>query len=297
MDRRGVLDDCMKGVGNRVNRAKGFIKVLLPSLLVLLALTGCGQQIQVLHPAGPVAKQEYNLILWSFGLMFLVVLVVFVLFAYVMIRFRATKENEGYQPPDIAGNRKLETIWTVIPILVVVALAIPTVATTYRLQSPPKATSKNPVVIDVTSADWKWLFSYPQQGIETVNYVVIPAGRPVEFQLSAIGPMNSFWVPELGGMEMNMPGRQLGLWLQANHVGDYLGRSANFSGKGFVHMTFHVLSKTETNFNQWAQQVKSTAPPLSQSKYQSLLKPGTVSQQSYSTNVPPPKPENMSIKI
>ncbi|MCF8568456.1 cytochrome aa3 quinol oxidase subunit II [Alicyclobacillus tolerans] len=276
---------------------KRFGKILLASLLPILVLAGCGQQIQVLHPAGPVAKQEFNLIVWSFVLMFLVVLAVFVLFGYVIVKYRAKPENEGYQPPDVHGNKKLETIWTVIPILVVVALAIPTVATTYRLQSPPKSATKNPLVIDVTSADWKWLFSYPQQGIETVNYVVIPAGQPVKFQLNAIGPMNSFWVPQLGGMEMNMPGKELGLWLQANKAGDYLGRSANFSGKGFVHMTFHVLSKPEHDFGKWVQQVKSTAPPLSQEKYQSLLQQGTVGQQTYSTNAPPPKPEMQSMKM
>lgn len=280
-----------------MNRFRKVGKVLLPALIPLFILTGCGQQIQVLHPAGPVARQEYNLILWSFGLMFLVVLVVFILFAYVMVKFRARPENEGYQPPDVHGNRKLETIWTVIPILVVIALAIPTVATTYRLQTPPKNVSKSPLVINVTSVDWKWLFSYPQQGIETVNYVVIPAGQPVEFEQHAVGPMNSFWVPELGGMEMDMPGRQLGLWLQANQPGDYLGRSANFSGKGFVHMTFHVISKSSSGFNQWVKNVKSTAPPLSQNKYQTLLKPGTSGQETYSTEVPPPKPEPMSIKM
>ena len=280
-----------------MNRFRKFGKVLLPALIPLFILTGCGQQIQVLHPAGPVARQEYNLILWSFGLMFLVVLVVFILFAYVMVKFRATPENEGYRPPDVHGNRKLETIWTVIPIIVVIALAIPTVATTYRLQTPPKNVSKSPLVINVTSVDWKWLFSYPQQGIETVNYVVIPAGQPVEFEQHAVGPMNSFWVPELGGMEMDMPGRQLGLWLQANQPGDYLGRSANFSGKGFVHMTFHVISKSSSGFNQWVKNVKSTAPPLSQNKYQTLLKPGTSGQETYSTEVPPPKPEPMSIKM
>ncbi|MCF8563748.1 cytochrome aa3 quinol oxidase subunit II [Alicyclobacillus tolerans] len=278
-------------------RFKRVVQVLLAGLVPVLVLTGCGQQIQVLHPAGPVAKQEFNLIVWSFVLMFLVVLAVFILFGYVIVKYRAKPENEGYQPPDVHGNKKLETIWTVIPILVVVALAIPTVATTYRLQSPPTNATKNPLVIDVTSADWKWLFSYPQQGIETVNYVVIPAGQPVKFQLNAIGPMNSFWVPQLGGMEMNMPGRVLGLWLQANKPGDYLGRSANFSGKGFVHMTFHVLSKPEQSFGKWVQQVKSTAPPLNQTKYQSLLQPGTVSQETFSTNVPPPKPEMHSISM
>ncbi|QQE81062.1 cytochrome aa3 quinol oxidase subunit II [Alicyclobacillus sp. SO9] len=274
-----------------------FGKLLIATLVPVLALTGCGQNIQVFHPQGPVAKQELDLILWSFALMFLVVLAVFILFFYVMIKYRAKPENEGYEPPEISGNRKLETIWTIIPIIVVIALAIPTVATTYRLQKPPKNASKDPLVINVTSVDWKWLFSYPKQGIETVNYVVIPAGQPVKFEQNAIGPMNSFWVPELGGMEMDMPGRRLGLWLQANKPGDYLGRSANFSGKGFAHMTFHVISKNPNQFNQWAQQVKSTKSPLTKAEYKTLLKPGTTGRHTYSTNQPPPKMEHHSITV
>lgn len=271
-------------------------KVLLAAAVPMLVLTGCGKQIPVFDPQGPVAKQELNLILWSFGLMFLVVLAVFILFFYILMKYRAKPENADYEPPEISGSKKLETIWTVIPVLVVIALAIPTVSSTYRLQNPPSNVSKSPLVINVTSVDWKWMFSYPGQGIETVNYVVIPAGQPVKFEQNAIGPMNSFWVPQLGGMEMTMPGRRLGLWLQANKQGDYLGRSANFSGKGFAHMTFHVISKSPTDFNKWVQQVKTSSPPLTKAKYKILLKPGTVGRETYSTEQPPPPMEMHSIQ-
>lgn len=276
-----------------------FGKVLLVVLVPIftLSVTGCGQNLLVFHPAGPVAKQELNLIVWSFVLMLLVVLAVFILFFYVMFKYRARPDNEDYEPPEIDGNKKLERIWTIIPIVVVIALAIPTVITTYRLQKPPANAPKTPLVINVTSVNWKWIFSYPKQGIETVNYVVIPTGQPVKFEQHAIGPMNSFWVPQLGGMEMDMPGRQLGLWLQANKSGDYLGRSANFSGSGFAHMTFHVVSKPMSQFQQWVTTVKSTDPKLTRAKYKQLLQPGTVGQETYSSNEPPPPLEKHSIHV
>lgn len=263
-------------------------KTALISAVSLFLLTGCGQNIPVLDPKGPVGRQELHLIEWSFGVMLLVVLIVFVLFTWIILKFRARPENADYIPPEQEGNKTLEIIWTAIPIVIVVAIAIPTVITTFRLQKPPSpTTNKNPIVIDVASANWKWMFSYPQQGIETVNYLEIPAGVPVKFELTAIGPMNSFWVPALGGMEMDMPGEDLGLWLEADAPGTYLGRSANFSGKGFTHMTFDVIAKSQADFNQWAKQVKKTAKPLSVAQYEELLKPGSVGKMTFSSNINP----------
>lgn len=263
-------------------------KTALVTAVSLLLLTGCGQKYPVLDPQGPVGKQELGLIEWSGGLMTVMVLIVFVIFAWIAFKWRARSNNADYIPPEQEGNKLLETIWTIIPIIIVVAIAIPTVIVTYRLQKQPTpATNKQTVVIDVASANWKWLFSYPQQGIETVNHLEIPAGSPVDFQLTAIGPMNSFWVPALGGMEMDMPGEDLGLWLQANHPGTYEGRSANFSGKGFTHMTFNVKAVSQAQFNQWVNQVKQNDKPLTTKEYNNLLKPGLVGTMTFSSAINP----------
>ncbi|WP_241713200.1 cytochrome aa3 quinol oxidase subunit II [Sulfoacidibacillus ferrooxidans] len=242
------------------------------SAVSMLMLSGCGSQIAVLHPEGPVAQKEFNLIVWSFVLMAFVGIVVFGLFAYMLIKYRASRPGiEKTYDPNIEGNTKLEVTWTVIPVLIVIALAIPTVQTTYALKDPP-ASAHDPIEVDVTSADWKWIFQYPAQHIETVNYLVIPAGVPVKFMLTSVGPMNTFWVPELGGMEFTMPGADLGLWLEADKPGVYLGRGANFSGKGFAHMQFNVYSKTQTQFNQWVSTVKSKYPALTMNEATYLVK-------------------------
>ena len=214
--------------------------------------------------------------------MSIVLIAVFGIFAYVLVKYRARKDGqqENYEP-EMEGNRKLETIWTVIPVVIVILLAIPTVRTTAQLAAPPAA--KDPITIDVTSADWKWIFKYPNQGIETVNYVTIPAGTPVNFRLTAVGPMNSFWVPSLGGQEYSMPGMSMTLWLEAAHPGTFLGRSANFSGKGFVHMTFNVVAKSKDQFSAWVAQVKHNAPPLSEAEYQQILKPSVVKEMTFSS--------------
>lgn len=264
-------------------------KTALISAVSLFLLTGCGKNIPVLDPQGPVGRKELFLIEWPFVLMLIVILIVFAIFAWISIKYRARPDNEDYEPPDQEGNTWLEIVWTAIPVVIVVAIAIPTVIVTFRLQKPPTVADKSPIVIRVASAHWKWLFSYPQQGIETVNYVDIPAGVPVKFELTAIGAMNSFWVPSLGGMDMDMPGKTLGLWLQADHPGTYQGRSANFSGKGFTHMTFDVVAKPEADFKKWAAQVKQTAKPLSQTQYLKLLKPSTVGKMTFSNSINPDK--------
>ncbi len=279
--------------------ASRWLKTVAAAGALVVLLTGCGVNVPVLQPKGPVGHEELNLIVFPFILMAGVALVVFAIFAWVMVKYRATPENADYVPPETDGNTLLETIWTVIPIIIVVAIAIPTVIVTFRLLKPPSAsaattnsvattdTTKKPVVIYVASAQWKWLFAYPQYGIETVNYLAIPAGEPVDFQLTAIGPMNSFWVPSLGGMEMDMPGEDLGLWLQANQPGTYLGRSAQYSGTGFAHMTFKVVAKTEPDFQKWVQNIKNKSPHLTTKEYKKLLKPSSVGTMNFSGFINP----------
>ncbi|GMA57947.1 hypothetical protein GCM10025858_24500 [Alicyclobacillus sacchari] len=217
-------------------------------------------------------------------MMLLVVLGVFVIYFYVITKYRARPENKDYVPPEIEGNTKWETIWTVIPIIIVIALAIPTVAVTYKLVKPPKveaattaATGKS-LTIDVIAEQWKWVFKYPAQNIETVNYVNIPAGVPVNFELTASGPINAFWVPALGGMEYAMPGMNLKLWLEADHPGTYQGRSGQYSGRGFAHMTFNVNAQTAADFAKWVQTTQQTAPKLTQQAQDQIQKPGLLSK-------------------
>lgn len=233
-----------------------------------------------MRPKGPVAKTQYDLILWSIGFMLLIIVVVFVLFTVVLIRYREKPGMENYEPEE-EGNTLLEIVWTAIPILIVTALAIPTVKATFALEKPTKE-KVEPITIHVTAANWKWIFSYPDQNIETVNYVNIPVDVPVKFKLTSVGPMNSFWVPQLGGQKYAMDGMETELFLEADEPGSYMGRSANFSGEGFTHMEFEVVAQTQKEFNKWVKEAQSTAPKLSETKYETILKPGLVGRMTFS---------------
>lgn len=249
------------------------------ALLVGLLTSGCGQQYVLLHPAGPVAAKELHLFVLAGIAMGIVIVSVFALYAVVVIRFRDRPGNRAPYLPNWHGHRWLEPLWFIIPAILLTVIAIPTVAVTYQLAHLPKA--RDPVVIDVTSLQWKWLFEYPGQHVATVNYLVIPTGEPVLFELTAESPMNTFWVPRLGGMEYTMPGRVLPLWLQANKPGVYWGHSGNFSGKGFAEMFFRVKAVPPAQFKTWASGVHHSAAPMTMSDYDRLLTFNLVGDQTY----------------
>lgn len=250
--------------------------------MVAAMLTGCGPQVLMLHPEGPVSRLEVRLMLISVILIAIVVVPVILLVWFIVNRYRDTPGNTAPYEPEWAESGWLETIWWVVPIIIVGILGFFTARDTYALTRPPEPTTR-PLTIEVTSLDWKWVFQYPQQKIATVNYCEIPANQPVQFVLTADSPINSFWVPELGGQEYAMPGMAMRLWLQADHPGTYFGRGANFTGEGFAHMNFDVIARTNRDFTAWVSQVKRTAPVLTKNGYHQLQKPGVVGRKTYSS--------------
>ncbi|MCQ6264349.1 cytochrome ubiquinol oxidase subunit II [Fictibacillus sp. WQ 8-8] len=257
-------------------------KVSALGITLLALLTGCDRRYLVFNPSGPVAQKELDLIVLSAVLCAAVVIPVLVLLFYIVYRYRDKPGNKAPYTPEWNDSKILEIVWWGIPVIIICILGVYTAKTTYSLVKPP-VTDVKPITIQVTSLDWKWLFQYPDQKIATVNYAEIPAGVPVQFQLTSDSMMNSFWVPELGGQEYTMPGMAMRLWLQAEKPGTYFGSGANFTGKGFAHMKFKVVAKPQAEFNQWAQQIKKSAPALTQERYDLLTKKGLAEKQSFSS--------------
>ncbi|WP_081412319.1 cytochrome c oxidase subunit II [Tuberibacillus calidus] len=254
-------------------------------LLLLFVMTGCSKNYIVLDPKGPVGHAELRLIILSTILIAIVCVPVILLMLYIVYRYRDTPDNNAPYAPNWESSRLLEIIWWGVPIIIVAILGYHTTKGIYGLVKPP-TTDKTPITIQVTSLDWKWLFQYPDQNIATVNHVRIPTGVPVQFVLTSDAPMNSFWVPQLGGQEYTMPGMAMRLWLQADHPGKYFGTGANFSGEGFAHMRFPVIAESQADFNQWVKKVKKTAPPMTQSEYEAIKNPGLIDQRTYSSYPP-----------
>jgi len=259
-------------------------------------LTGC-KPVMVLDPKGPQAQTQAKDIMLSISIMAFIVLVVFVMLAYMLVKYRASKQSKDYKPPYIKGSAVVESICVGIPVLIIAFLSIVSVQSNNKVESVPKGYEhKKPLIVYATSSDWKWHFSYPEENIETVNYLYIPTNRPLVFKLYSDGPITSFWIPQLGGQKYAMSDMVTTLNLVADVPGEYMGRNANFSGEGFAENTFNVTAMSESNFDKWVKDVKKTAKPLTKEKFTELLKPGHLGQLTFTgthlTYLPPKTAEN-----
>ncbi len=258
-------------------------------------LAGC--DLLVLDPKGPQAERQASDIFLSMGIMSFIVLVVFGILIYMLVKYRASKQSEDYNPPHVEGNKYVEAIIVIIPVIIVTFLSFVSVKSNYIVESTPAGyEDREPLVIYASSSDWKWHFSYPEEDIETVNYLYIPTNRPLEFKLYSHGPITSFWIPQLGGQKYAMSDMVTTLHLAADETGELMGRNANFSGKGFAENTFNVNVVTPMDFEEWVDEVKQTAEPLTEEKFAELLEPGHLGQLTFSSThlefAPPPEGEN-----
>lgn len=255
--------------------------VLFSALLVLL--TGCNS-LAVLNPKGPVAKTQSEVIIFSMITMAFILLVVYVLYIYMLTKYRASKAAPDYEPPHVEGSKWLEITWITIPVIIVAVLSVVTVRSTNAVERVPEGyEDQKPLVIYASSSNWKWHFSYPEEEIETVNYVNIPTHRPVEFRLYAFGPISSFWVPQLGGQKYAMSDMVNKLNLVAEYEGSYMGKNSNFSGEGFAHMEFEALALSPAAYDEWVQEVKATASELTEQEFAELLDTAHVGRKTYTS--------------
>ncbi|MDY7044512.1 cytochrome aa3 quinol oxidase subunit II [Virgibacillus sp. M23] len=267
---------------------------ILASLFTLLAvLTGC-EPLLVLDPKGPQAQTQANVIWISIAIMAVIVIVVFAMLVYILFKYRASKQPDSYEPPYIKGNIIVESLIVGIPVLIVIVLSIISVQSNYKVEATPEGYENDePLVVYASSSDWKWHFSYPEQDIETVNYLYVPTDRPLEFRLYSYGPITSFWIPQLGGQKYAMSDMITTLHLGADVPGEYMGRNANFSGEGFAENSFSVEAMPQKEFDEWVDEVKQTADPLTEDKFDELLEPGHLGQLTFTGThlefMPPPE--------
>lgn len=254
--------------------------VLISFISVLTFLTGC--ELVVFQPEGPQARSILSLINFSIIMMALVVAVVFALFIYIVWKYRERPENKDYEPEEEKGSLALEITWTIIPLIIVIALTVPTVFVTFAVEEAPIGyEDQEPITIHVTAADWKWIFSYPEEDIQTVNYVNIPVNTPVLFKLTSASTMQSFWVPQLGGQKYAMANMETELYLLAERPGTYMGRNTNFNGQGYAEMDFDVIAQSAQDYATWVEEVKEIAPTLTEEKYMQLIYPGVVGRMTF----------------
>jgi cytochrome o ubiquinol oxidase subunit 2 len=253
-------------------------KLLLGGLLAVAAVIAVavylqGHDIAVLNPKGTIAHKELRLIVFGSLLSLVVVIPVFVMTFWIAWTYREGNTKARYSP-DWDHSRLAESIWWAVPMLLILILSVVTWLSSRALDPFRDLESHTkPMTIQVVALDWKWLFIYPEQDIATVNFVQFPAGMPVDFEITADAPMNSFWIPQLGGQIYAMSGMSTHLHLMADAPGDFRGSSANISGRGFAGMKFTARASSETDFKRWVNGVKQSPTPLSRVTYSQLARP------------------------
>lgn len=228
----------------------------------------------VLNPEGEIARKQRDLILFTVGLSLLVVIPVFFMLGFFAWKFRESNPKKQKYTPNWSSSRLLEFIWWGIPILIIAILGVVTWISSHELDPYRKLESdKKALEVQVVALQWKWLFIYPDQKIASVNELHIPEKTPINFTITSDAPMNSFWIPSLGGQIYAMSGMSTKLHLIADSTGQYKGSSANISGTGFSDMNFKVISQTENDFNAWVSGVESSSHGLNQLSYDKLAEP------------------------
>jgi len=257
----------------------GFFRAI--SCLPLFGLlAGC--KAVVLDPAGDVAVQQRNLLLFSTALMLLIIVPVMALTVLFAWRYRQSNVAARYEP-DWDHSTHLELVIWDAPLLIIICLGAITWVGTHLLDpyrpigriAAGQAVAKDakPLEVQVVALDWKWLFILPEYGIATVNDLAAPLNRPIAFRITSSSVMNSFYIPALAGQIYAMPGMETKLHAVVNRPGDYEGLSANYSGAGFsgMHFRFHALS--EHDFDAWVKTAKTTNNELDRAAYLKLERP------------------------
>ena len=233
---------------------------------------GCGG---LLDPVGPVGSAEKMILINSTAIMLAIVIPVIIATIAFAWWFRRGNRRAVYRPDwEYSGAIEL-VVWS-IPAMTIMLLGGITWIGSHDLEPSKPLPSASPALkVDVVSLDWKWLFIYPDQGVATVNQLVVPAGTPVSFRITSATVWNGFFVPQFGTMIYAMPRMATRLNLQADRQGVYEGLSSHFSGDGFSGMRFTVHAVPPQQFAAWAQSARGNGQTLDGRSYTELAKPSS----------------------
>ncbi len=264
-----------------------FVGRVIVLLGVSVSLSSCSlAEAPLLHPSGPIAEAQRNLLFEAFGLMMIVVVPVFVMAVWFGWRYRASATQSAYDPDWERAPFLDGLIWT-LPALIIIVLAIMVWRSTHELDPYRSlAAAGGSTQVQVVSLEWKYLFLYPDQGIASANELVFPADKPVQLVMTSDSAMTSLLIPALGGQVYAMAGMATRLNLLADGPGDFQGRNALYNGDGFADQTFRVRAVSQEEFAKWVASAKQ-APALDAASYADLSKPGVLSEPRFYSQAAP----------
>jgi cytochrome c oxidase subunit 2 len=199
---------------------------------------------------------------WTVGIM----VVVFGALAFILVRYR--DRPDAPDPKPIYGSTKLELTWTIIPALIILFIAIPTIRAIFATQAdaPPDA-----IVVEAIGHQWWWEFVYPDLDLRTANEFYVPVGRPIELRLRSADVIHSFWIPRLGGKKDVNPVTRTPEGVEPLHLnriavtvdsaGEYLGQCAEFCGTSHAIMRMMAIGVPAEQFQAWVEDMRTPVEP------------------------------------
>jgi cytochrome c oxidase subunit II len=240
------------------------------------ALAGEGQpspwQMTFQNAATPIMEQITSFHTFVTIIITLIALFVMGLLIYVMVRFN---DKRNPQSSRTTHNTMLEVAWTVIPVLILVAIAIPSFRLLFAQYDFPKAD----LTVTATASQWYWTYEYPDQGITfasiivpdadlkpgqprllTVDHeLVVPVNKNVIVQVKANDVIHDFAVPSFGIKLDAVPGRLQRTWFRAERTGMFYGQCSELCGRNHAFMPIAVHVVSEEEFADWLAKQKSSA--------------------------------------
>ena len=278
------------------------ISAIFASLFSTLAVADYGLNFQ--KPVTAIGQQQYDLhtlILW------ICVVIGIVVFGAMFYSIVMHRKSRGHKAASFHESTTVEIIWTTIPFLILVSMAIPSTATLLKMEDTKSGAD---LVIKVTGYQWKWKYDYPEQEIgffsvlatpreqidqhktkvaradmdknyllEVDQPIVIPVGKKVRFLITANDVLHAWWVPQLGVKKDAIPGFINETWTKIDQPGIYRGQCAELCGKDHGFMPIVVNAVSEDDFNKWvsskkAEMVASAADTTKQWTKDELMKRG-----------------------
>ena len=227
-----------------------------------LALSSCGGLGGISPifptPVSPNGQDIYNTYLLISIPAIVIFLGVEIALLWVVLRYRRSRQAAGYVPPKIHGNTTLEIVWTLIPLVIVLAIAIGSFVT---LQKDFQPIDNQQMNVTVSGHQFGWIYTYDngvvvdQEGTLAgdVTPFVVPVNTLVKLRFQGTDVIHSWWVPAISGKTDAVPGYDNFSWLKINQVGKWRGECAELCGAGHSTMQIIVQAMDQTDYDQWVQ--------------------------------------------
>lgn len=240
--------------------------------IVLLSLgsSAFGASAQSLSPTNIFAPNStpadsiFGLSLFVLSVTAGIFVIVAGLLAYCVVKFKKRTDDDGREPPQVYGSNQVELAWTVIPVLIVVALFMATARVIATVQTP--LLPPNAIEVVAIGHQFWWEYRYPGLKVVTANELHVPVSdpahpTPTHIELLSADTDHSFWVPRLAGKTDLIPNHPNNTWIDPHETGLYLGQCAQYCGTQHAKMLLRVYVQSQQDFERWVEEQQQPAHP------------------------------------